>query len=291
MSAMWTSKLGNRFPKALIDSLDEEHHRVLQQLRKQPANARCADCGEVGTTWASVSIGAFLCVRCADIHRAMGTHISKVKGCSGTYLWGPDEISRMQEIGNAVVAATLGGDATGARPAADASKEMRMEICRKKYDQRVWAQPAATSKSQGASAVEPAQTKRLAERSLLDDLFQDFDTPIETGVLQVRHQQAPQGPVPVGISHEFPCRRDAPACPQDFSLLDQLFKDDGTASKDHTSGMSTSAASEDEVDDVEKCVFESPRAQTSEGFSFAAAPRVQQQSEADIWAGFGSWSD
>merc|ERR1711920_1012349 len=118
---------------------------------------------------------------------------------------------------------------------------------------------------------------------------EDFETPIETGVSQVRHQQALQAPVSIG--HEFPCRRNASSCLQDFSLLDQLFKDDDIASRGPASGLSTSAASEEEVEDVEKCVFESPRMQTSEGFSFAAAPCMQQQSDADIWAGFGSWSD
>lgn len=29
--------------------------------------------------WASYSLGVFLCIRCAGIHRKMGTHISKVK--------------------------------------------------------------------------------------------------------------------------------------------------------------------------------------------------------------------
>lgn len=29
--------------------------------------------------WASYSLGVFLCIRCAGIHRKMGTHISKIK--------------------------------------------------------------------------------------------------------------------------------------------------------------------------------------------------------------------
>lgn len=48
--------------------------------------------------WASWNLGIFLCVRCASLHRKMGTHISKVKSMSmdtwagehvevGTILW------------------------------------------------------------------------------------------------------------------------------------------------------------------------------------------------------------
>jgi stromal membrane-associated protein len=33
----------------------------------------------IGPRWASYSLGVFLCIRCAGIHRKMGTHISKVK--------------------------------------------------------------------------------------------------------------------------------------------------------------------------------------------------------------------
>lgn len=33
----------------------------------------------VDPRWASYSLGVFLCIRCAGIHRKMGTHISKVK--------------------------------------------------------------------------------------------------------------------------------------------------------------------------------------------------------------------
>merc|ERR1719271_970503 len=71
---------------------------VLKQLRSDPRNACCADCGRASNNWASVNLGVFLCDRCADVHRALGTHISKVKACSGSDLWGPDEITRMQEL-------------------------------------------------------------------------------------------------------------------------------------------------------------------------------------------------
>lgn len=32
-----------------------------------------------GPRWASWNLGVFLCIRCAGIHRKLGTHISRVK--------------------------------------------------------------------------------------------------------------------------------------------------------------------------------------------------------------------
>ena len=98
-----TSKLGGKYPAELIDKLDQKHHKILQELRKNDitnCNSRCADCFDLNTSWTSVNLGIFLCVRCAQIHRGIGTHISKVKGCGGTYLWYPDEIEMMQKNGN-----------------------------------------------------------------------------------------------------------------------------------------------------------------------------------------------
>jgi hypothetical protein len=50
----------------------------------------------------------------------MGTHVSKVKGCTGTYLWGPDEIAQMQELGNREALRLYGSAPV---PAPDASKD------------------------------------------------------------------------------------------------------------------------------------------------------------------------
>jgi len=143
---MWTSKLGNKYPKEDIERSDSKHHSILNALRKEAANSVCAECGDVGTSWASVNLGVFVCVRCSDIHRALGTHVSKVKGCSGTYLWGPDEIENMQRLGNAAADARYGGRCSAARPAESATKEERVKMCRRKYEDLEWAAEAASTK-------------------------------------------------------------------------------------------------------------------------------------------------
>lgn len=55
---------------------------ALQDLLRQPGNSTCADCGARNPSWASWNLGVFLCMRCASIHRKLGTHISKVKSLS-----------------------------------------------------------------------------------------------------------------------------------------------------------------------------------------------------------------
>lgn len=143
--AMWRSKLGNVFSRAEVEKLDAEHHRVLKALRSQPGNNQCADCGAQDTTWASVNLGVFLCVRCADVHRALGTHISKVKGCGGTYLWGTDEIAQMKSLGN------LAWSSDEPRISSSTSKEELLWMCRKKYENKPLPLPA----SQNMTAAAP----------------------------------------------------------------------------------------------------------------------------------------
>lgn len=62
-------------------------------------NSTCADCKRQRSSWASVSIGVFLCIDCAGIHRSFGTHISRIKSISLDN-WTNDEINFMQNNGN-----------------------------------------------------------------------------------------------------------------------------------------------------------------------------------------------
>jgi hypothetical protein len=77
----------------------QKYELELEEMLKDPDNARCADCGikgmqlqcrysifrllliiiKTGPRWASYNLGVFLCIRCGGIHRKLGTHISRVK--------------------------------------------------------------------------------------------------------------------------------------------------------------------------------------------------------------------
>ena len=108
----WKSKLGNEYDEVTIMQNDAQAKVEIDRLRRLPANKICADCGRGPTVWASVNLGVFLCMTCGSHHRGIGTHISKPKGCTGTYLWGPDEIQRMRDVGNARANQLYGSSAT-----------------------------------------------------------------------------------------------------------------------------------------------------------------------------------
>jgi Putative GTPase activating protein for Arf len=139
MTAQWCSKLGHQYDMAMIERNDEQTKRELDRLRLLPANRTCADCGKGSTVWASVNLGVFLCLRCGSHHRGIGTHISKPKGCTGTYLWGPDEIERMRTIGNERAKQIYGADTDSERPAPDASDAVWRQFLVDKYEKKKFA--------------------------------------------------------------------------------------------------------------------------------------------------------
>ncbi|KAH7325924.1 hypothetical protein B0I35DRAFT_405254 [Stachybotrys elegans] len=76
------------------------NEQALQDLvRNVPGNNMCADCHALNPAWASWSLGVFLCMRCAAIHRKLGTHISKVKSLSMDS-WANEQVENMRKVGN-----------------------------------------------------------------------------------------------------------------------------------------------------------------------------------------------
>lgn len=67
------------------------NERELHDLLSAPGNSQCADCSAKNPSWASWNLGIFLCMRCASIHRKLGTHISKVKSLSMD-TWTADQV-------------------------------------------------------------------------------------------------------------------------------------------------------------------------------------------------------
>ncbi|KIX00314.1 uncharacterized protein Z518_10453 [Rhinocladiella mackenziei CBS 650.93] len=75
------------------------NERELHELARLPGNSQCADCGAKAPAWASWNLGIFLCMRCASLHRKLGTHISKVKSLSMD-TWTTDQVENMKRNGN-----------------------------------------------------------------------------------------------------------------------------------------------------------------------------------------------
>jgi hypothetical protein len=155
-TAMWTSKLGNKYPMAVMQQNDQAAQKELKRLRGFSSNLRCADCGSQDNSWASVSHGVFICITCSDVHRSVGTHVTKVKGCTGTYLWGPDELEKMQTTGNQAADASYGTEKVNP----GASKEHKQRYVSDKYQKLSFAGKSAPVVTKAPSAnVNTEQTK------------------------------------------------------------------------------------------------------------------------------------
>ncbi|EGF77860.1 hypothetical protein BATDEDRAFT_35855 [Batrachochytrium dendrobatidis JAM81] len=65
---------------------DEQHLKLIQEILALPDNQNCADCGARG-------------IRCAGLHRKLGTHITKIKSTT-LDTWSAEQIEFVRSMGN-----------------------------------------------------------------------------------------------------------------------------------------------------------------------------------------------
>ncbi|KAI6886658.1 hypothetical protein D0869_04491 [Hortaea werneckii] len=126
---------------ALTKRQQARNERALHDLlRSVPGNDRCADCGAKNPGWASWNLGIFLCMRCAGLHRKLGTHLSKVKSLSMDS-WTSDQVESMKKTGNIVSNQLFNPKSVRADIPIDADEvEGAMErYIRRKYEHREFA--------------------------------------------------------------------------------------------------------------------------------------------------------
>lgn len=81
------------------DELSAKKSEFMEHLMHFYYNKKCADCQKDSPTWASVSLGFFICRECATQHRALGPIKSKVKSTQIDD-WSVEELRRMYVGGN-----------------------------------------------------------------------------------------------------------------------------------------------------------------------------------------------
>uniref|UniRef100_A0A3B3YYG5 Small monomeric GTPase n=1 Tax=Poecilia mexicana TaxID=48701 RepID=A0A3B3YYG5_9TELE len=114
---------------------------ALQAIRNAKGNNFCVDCDAPNPTWASLNLGALICIECSGIHRNLGTHLSRVRSLALDDL--PRELTLvLSAIGNHMVNSIWEARTIGHRkPAPDATREERESWIRAKYEQKLFVAP------------------------------------------------------------------------------------------------------------------------------------------------------
>uniref|UniRef100_A0A672I8Q2 ArfGAP with GTPase domain, ankyrin repeat and PH domain 2 n=1 Tax=Salarias fasciatus TaxID=181472 RepID=A0A672I8Q2_SALFA len=114
---------------------------ALQAIRNARGNGLCVDCEAPNPTWASLNLGALICIECSGIHRNLGTHLSRVRSLDLDD-W-PGELTQvLAAIGNATANSIWERRTQGrAKPRPQASREERESWIRAKYEQRAFVAP------------------------------------------------------------------------------------------------------------------------------------------------------
>ncbi|ONM21015.1 ADP-ribosylation factor GTPase-activating protein AGD12 [Zea mays] len=118
--------------------------RKLKDLMIKSDNRICADCGAPDPKWASANIGVFLCLKCGDVHKALGPDISKVLSVTLDD-WSDSDIDSMVEVGgnshaNSIYEAFLPKDRPKPKP--DSTMEYRTKFIRAKYETQDFLKPS-----------------------------------------------------------------------------------------------------------------------------------------------------
>ncbi|THU59916.1 hypothetical protein C4D60_Mb07t07080 [Musa balbisiana] len=118
--------------------------RKLKELMLKSDNRICADCGAQDPKWASANIGIFICLKCSDIHRSLGTDISKVLSVTLDE-WSDGDIESMIEVGgnsyaNSIYEAFLPKGFP--KPKSNSSYEERSKFIRSKYESQEFLKPS-----------------------------------------------------------------------------------------------------------------------------------------------------
>ncbi|XP_057219263.1 arf-GAP with GTPase, ANK repeat and PH domain-containing protein 2 isoform X3 [Triplophysa rosa] len=122
---------------------------ALQALRNAKGNDLCVDCEAPNPTWASLNLGALICIECSGIHRNLGTHLSRVRSLDLDD-W-PSELTKvLTAIGNHM-ANSIWETCTQGRQklTPEATREQRESWIRAKYEQRAFVSPLPAQCSEG----------------------------------------------------------------------------------------------------------------------------------------------
>ncbi|XP_027393785.1 arf-GAP with GTPase, ANK repeat and PH domain-containing protein 1 isoform X7 [Bos indicus x Bos taurus] len=114
---------------------------ALQSIRNIRGNSHCVDCETQNPNWASLNLGALMCIECSGIHRNLGTHLSRVRSLDLDD-WPIELIKVMSSIGNELANSVWEESTQGrTKPSLDSTREEKERWIRAKYEQKLFLAP------------------------------------------------------------------------------------------------------------------------------------------------------
>ncbi|KAJ6224532.1 hypothetical protein RDWZM_003077 [Blomia tropicalis] len=89
----------SQIDKSKFHNVSSADANAIHSIRTVPGNKYCVDCDAPNPDWASLNLGALICIECSGIHRKLGTHISKVRSLT-LDVWPSSHVSVMLGLGN-----------------------------------------------------------------------------------------------------------------------------------------------------------------------------------------------
>uniref|UniRef100_A0A2I2YY51 ArfGAP with GTPase domain, ankyrin repeat and PH domain 3 n=1 Tax=Gorilla gorilla gorilla TaxID=9595 RepID=A0A2I2YY51_GORGO len=118
---------------------------AVQAVRTVRGNSFCIDCDAPNPDWASLNLGALMCIECSGIHRHLGAHLSRVRSLDLDD-WPPELLAVMTAMGNALANSVWEGALGGySKPGHDACREEKERWIRAKYEQKLFLAPLPSS--------------------------------------------------------------------------------------------------------------------------------------------------
>ncbi|GIY26843.1 centaurin-gamma-1A [Caerostris darwini] len=151
-----TSLQGNESCKTKSGRTASSVDQASIQLIKNsvPGNSHCVDCDAQNPDWASLNIGALMCIECSGIHRNLGSHISRVRSLDLDE-WLPEHVSVMMALGNTLANSIWEGNTRGrAKPTPNSSRQEKERWIRAKYEFKEFLAPISSSTPIGQQLID-----------------------------------------------------------------------------------------------------------------------------------------
>ncbi|XP_036447621.1 arf-GAP with GTPase, ANK repeat and PH domain-containing protein 2 isoform X3 [Colossoma macropomum] len=139
---------------------------AIQAIRNAKGNDLCVDCEAPNPTWASLNLGALICIECSGIHRNLGTHLSRVRSLDLDD-W-PSELTKvLTAIGNHMANSVWERCTQGRqKPTPEATREQRESWIRAKYEQKLFVAPLPTQGGSPGEVTSAQLLSAITERDL-----------------------------------------------------------------------------------------------------------------------------